>query len=321
MIGLDSYSRQIFIYLDPILIYISLWIDCLFEIRKIAVFPLAFIAGWLQGHWWGFISRNYVVWPTFLLMNVFIALKGSHFWFLLEIQEQSMLYKLSPIQKHQVQIWPCHKNGQGQPRVIIWKKSPRAWAHNHLVQVKAFIISSSKTIPFASILYDILFYFMHVYKAPGQEETTLRTMFLMQAERSYHFDHWLHVSKNSSALWFYAFFHDFIDAHSPWAGADNPLGPKFLFQQEGFITMVICCNFRKNLFNLWRLFTSFHDYIHVYSRRSEADNPRGQNVDVNRNLLSLRSFATSLKQMSLKSDFIPYFSWFYTCIQPRGRGW
>ena len=35
----------------------------------------------LQGHWWGFISRNYVVWPTFFPMNVFIALKGSHFWF------------------------------------------------------------------------------------------------------------------------------------------------------------------------------------------------------------------------------------------------
>ena len=44
MIGLDSYSRQVFDYLDPILIYISLWIDRLFEIRKIAVsflwFPL-----------------------------------------------------------------------------------------------------------------------------------------------------------------------------------------------------------------------------------------------------------------------------------------
>ena len=40
MIGFDSYSRQMFIYLDPILIYISLLIDCLFEIRKIAVcFP------------------------------------------------------------------------------------------------------------------------------------------------------------------------------------------------------------------------------------------------------------------------------------------
>ena len=40
MTGLDSYSRQVFIYLDPILIYISLWIDCLFEIRKIAVYFL-----------------------------------------------------------------------------------------------------------------------------------------------------------------------------------------------------------------------------------------------------------------------------------------
>ena len=49
-----------------------------------SVFPLAFAARSLQGHWWGFISRNYVVWPTFLLMNVFIALKGSHFRFLLK---------------------------------------------------------------------------------------------------------------------------------------------------------------------------------------------------------------------------------------------
>ena len=37
MIGLDSYSRQDFIYLDRILIYIILWIDCVFEIRQIAV--------------------------------------------------------------------------------------------------------------------------------------------------------------------------------------------------------------------------------------------------------------------------------------------
>ena len=49
------------------------------------MFPLAFVAEWLQGHWWGFISRNYVVRPTFFLMNVFIALKGSHFWFLFHL--------------------------------------------------------------------------------------------------------------------------------------------------------------------------------------------------------------------------------------------
>ena len=48
MIGLDSYSRQISNYLDPILIYISLWIDCLFEIRKIAV---CFLWLSLPGHY------------------------------------------------------------------------------------------------------------------------------------------------------------------------------------------------------------------------------------------------------------------------------
>ena len=37
MIGLDSYSRQVFNYLDPILIYISIWNDCLFEICKSAI--------------------------------------------------------------------------------------------------------------------------------------------------------------------------------------------------------------------------------------------------------------------------------------------
>ena len=56
------------------------------------------------------------------------------------------------------------------------------------------------------------------------------------------------------------------------------------------------------------LHTSFHDLINVYSRRSGADNPRGQKFDVNRNLLSLQSFATSFKKISLKSDFIQFFS-------------
>ena len=60
-------------------------------------------------------------------------------------------------------------------------------------------------------------------KPQGKKRQPLGTIFLMQAERSYHFDHWLHVSKKSSALCFYAhFFHDFIHVHSAWAGADNP---------------------------------------------------------------------------------------------------
>ena len=40
-----------------------------------------------------------------------------------------------PYRSIRKQIWLCHKNGQDQHRVIIWKKSPGAWAYNHLVQV------------------------------------------------------------------------------------------------------------------------------------------------------------------------------------------
>ena len=36
--------------------------------------------------------------------------------------------------------------------------------------------------------------------------------------------------------------------------------------------------------------------------------PRGQNCDVNRKTLSLYPFVASLKEISLKSDFIQFFS-------------
>ena len=54
---------------------------------------------------WGFISRNYVVWPTFFLMNVFIALKGSHFWF---------LYSLSSIARAVPRHWAHLNSGSGR---------------------------------------------------------------------------------------------------------------------------------------------------------------------------------------------------------------
>ena len=97
--------------------------------------------------------------------------------------------------------------------------------------------------------------------------------------------------------------------HSCRVGADNPLGPKCLCQHEGLITMVICCKF-KNLQHL-TLYTSFHEYSH----RSGADNPRAKNFYVNRNLLSLQSFATSLKKTlssvilyNIFHDFIQVYS-------------
>ena len=63
-----------------------------------------------------------------------------------------------------------------------FEKSPSAWVYNHFVQFwqhfKAFIIPiilyQFKKDPICLIILEhILFYFIHVYKAPGQEETTL----------------------------------------------------------------------------------------------------------------------------------------------------
>ena len=106
------YSRQHFSYLDPLFIYISLWIDCLFEIHKIAAcLPLAFVAKSLQGHWWGFFSWNFDVWPIYFLTNVFVALKGSHFWFLFDFTAAGVVqcggHKTSPCTSTVVQFIFC----------------------------------------------------------------------------------------------------------------------------------------------------------------------------------------------------------------------
>ena len=58
--------------------------------------------------------------------------------------------------------------------------------------------------------------------------------------------------------------------------------------------MVICYKFKNNLFDV--------------APGQRVTTPRGRNFDVNRSILSLRSFVASLKKISLKSDFMHFFS-------------
>ena len=68
--------------------------------------------------------------------------------------------------------------------------------------------------------------------------------------------------------------------------------------KKGLITLIIGCMFQKKVFPLVLCtFFFFHDLKHVIS--SGADNSRGQNFDVNRNLVSLRSFVANIKKISL----------------------
>ena len=48
--------------------------------------------------------------------------------------------------------------------------------------------------------------------------------------------------------------------------------------------------------------------------------PWGQNFDVNRNSLSLCLFVASLKKISLKSDFLPFFYGFFSHVYSPGQG-
>ena len=63
--------------------------------------------------------------------------------------------------------------------------------------------------------------------------------------------------------------------------------------------MIICCKFKKNVFMIL--------YMYITAGQGMIA-PRGQSFDVNRNVLSLHSFVASFKKMSLKSDFIHFFS-------------
>ena len=96
--------------------------------------------------------------------------------------------------------------------------------------------------------------------------------------------------------------------YSPKAGADNPLGTNFYVN--------------RNILSLWSFVASFKkislksDFIQFFfmilymyiapGQRQTA--PRGQNFEVNRKALSLYPFVTSFKEISLKSDFIQFFS-------------
>ena len=132
--------------------------------RDCSTFPLAFVAGWLQGQWWGFISRNYVVWPTFLLMNVFIALKESHFWFLFDFTAAGVVpcggRKTSPRTSTIVQF--IFYFGPLRSALIFWEIRNRWLVKTHILDSFLFIwtpfwfisvFESTAYLKFAKLLY------------------------------------------------------------------------------------------------------------------------------------------------------------------------
>ena len=136
----------------------------------------------------------------------------------------------------------------------------------HLLQVKRNL--------FKVWFYTPIFMILYMYTVPGQRLTTSRDEILMSTGTSCHFGHLLKIYVKSLRSLILYIFHDLIHVYSPAAGADSRIETKFWCQQKGLITLPICCQFQKNLFQVW-LYTFFHDLIHVHSPGQGADSPQG----------------------------------------------
>ena len=135
--------------------------------------------------------------------------------------------------------------GQGQttPGDKILMSTETSCHYGHLLEV------SDKSLC-SLILYNFCHDFIRVYSPGagvdypwGQNCNVNRNLLSLRSFNT----GFKHISFKSD---FIHFIHDFIHVYSPEAGADNPLGTKFLCQQEHLVTLVICCKFPKNLFDV-----------------------------------------------------------------------
>ena len=130
----------------------------------------------------------------------------------------------------------------------------------------------------------------------------------MSRGTSCHFGHFLQVSKKS--LWsliLYNFFHDFIHLYSPGQGQTAHKGPSFDVNRNRLSLRSFATSF-KQISMKSAFIQLFFMVLYMYIAPGQGlTTSWGWNFDVNRNILSLRSFVASFKKMSLKSYFIQFF--------------
>ena len=179
----------------------------------------------------------------------------------------------SCIRKH---ICPCHKNGQGQPKVIIWKYAP---GHGHTTiwnkfwqHFKAFIIPiilyQLQKDPFCLIiLYDILFYVIHVYISPGQEETTLGDIFFDGSRKVLSLSSLVGCfNKQLCPLISCTFFMISYMYIALWQGQTAHYGQTFDVNRKASSFMSFLASF-KNIY-------SASDFIHIFSWFNKRKKPQ-----------------------------------------------
>ena len=95
---------------------------------------------------------------------------------------------------------------------------------------------------------------------------------------------------------------------APGQGQTAPRGQNFDVNRKALSLYPFVASF-KNMSLKSYFIHFFFMILHMYIAPGQGQTaPREQNSDVNRYVLSLYSFVASFKNMSLKSDFIQFFS-------------
>ena len=76
----------------------------------------------------------------------------------------------------------------------------------------------------------------------------------------------------------------------------------------GHFLQVSKISLKSDFILLYIFFFFFFFFIHVYSHRAGADNPNGDDILVSTGTSCHSGNVASFKNISLKSDFIPFFS-------------
>ena len=116
----------------------------------------------------------------------------------------------------------------------------------------------------ASLIKEILILYtfemvLHMYIAPGQGQTTHRVQTFDVNRKPLSLFQFVAGFKKC----FYLHFFMFTICIFRRAGADNPLGSKFWWQQKGLFSLPICCKFQNDLFEFW-FYTHFLMFFHMY---------------------------------------------------------
>ena len=145
--------------------------------------------------------------------------------------------------------------------VASFKKKIEVWFYSFFFHdfIHVYSPRAATDVFWSRILYNFHHDLIYVYSPGAGTESPQGTKFWCQQESHITLPICCKFQRNLFEVWkkclwsriLYNFLHDLIYVYSPGAGTESPQGTKFWCQQEGRITLPICCKFQRNLFEVW----------------------------------------------------------------------